>query len=148
MCHFLYRYYYGALAWLVLYLLMLPSMAAEPSSPEINPPPLPSAGGGSFTHPFIYLTSPEFFLSLLVLIFGVVTLGFEYALMRTKSFDSNDVLKVLAVTLIVVSTLFVITAGFSSQQIAPAMGLFGTVAGYLLGRSSQKPCHNKEKTDE
>ena len=40
----------------------------------------------------------------------------------------------LAVTLIVVSSLFIITAGYSSEQIAPAMGLFGTIAGYLLGR--------------
>jgi hypothetical protein len=41
---------------------------------------------------------------------------------------------VYAVTLIIVGTLFAITAGFDSNQIAPAMGLFGTIAGYLLGK--------------
>lgn len=126
-------------------MLTLPSMAAEPTQSNLPPS---SAGGGSFTPPFAYLSSPEFFLSLLVIIFGVVTLAFEYALIRTKPFDSTDVLKVLAVTLIVVGTLFVITAGFSSQQIAPAMGLFGTIAGYLLGRSSQKNRHDGERKDE
>jgi hypothetical protein len=39
------------------------------------------------------------------------------------------------VTLIIIGTLFFITAGFDSTQIAPALGLFGTIAGYLLGKT-------------
>jgi hypothetical protein len=30
--------------------------------------------------------------------------------------------------------MVLICAGYSNDQIAPAMGLFGTLAGYLLGR--------------
>ena len=128
---------HGTLGWLVLYLLMLPSMAAE-EFPAANPPP---PGGGSLIRPFVYLTEFEFILSLLVIFFGLVTLGIEYALLRKTSFDSADKVTILILTLVVVSTVFVITAGFNDRQIAPAMGLFGTIAGYLLG-------HNKGKKDE
>jgi len=38
--------------------------------------------------------------------------------------------------LVIISTFFVITAGFGNEQIAPAIGLFGTDVGYLLGRQS------------
>ena len=43
--------------------------------------------------------------------------------------------KYLSVTLIIVGSLFLVTAGYGNTQIAPIIGLLGTVAGYLLGRS-------------
>jgi len=36
--------------------------------------------------------------------------------------------------MIIVGSLILISSGYSSNQIGPAMGLFGTVAGYLIGR--------------
>jgi hypothetical protein len=30
-------------------------------------------------------------------------------------------------------------AGYSDQQIAPAMGLLGTIVGYLLGKDVREP---------
>jgi hypothetical protein len=33
--------------------------------------------------------------------------------------------------------MFLITAGYTSDQIAPMIGLLGTIAGYLLGKSTQ-----------
>ncbi|MDX1617310.1 MAG: hypothetical protein R3224_00890 [Balneolaceae bacterium] len=40
----------------------------------------------------------------------------------------------MLVTLIITAALFLIAAGFSNDQIASALGLLGTIAGYLLGR--------------
>ncbi|CAB3744738.1 hypothetical protein LMG27174_07245 [Paraburkholderia rhynchosiae] len=40
----------------------------------------------------------------------------------------------LSLTLVVVGILFSMTAGFDAQTVAPAIGLLGTIAGYLLGR--------------
>ncbi len=74
-------------------------------------------------------------MSSSVLFFGLLVFLAELYLMRLISFQPEQSIKLIAVTLIVVSTLFIITTGFSSEQIAPAMGLFGTVAGYMLGRS-------------
>ncbi|QTA83229.1 Uncharacterized protein dnl_56240 [Desulfonema limicola] len=38
-------------------------------------------------------------------------------------------------TLVIVSGLFLITAGYSQEQISPMIGLLGTTAGYLLGKT-------------
>jgi hypothetical protein len=45
------------------------------------------------------------------------------------------VLRVLGTILILVFALFLVLAGCDDKQIAPVLGLLGTVAGYLLGRS-------------
>ncbi len=47
---------------------------------------------------------------------------------------NSFIVKFVTITLIIISTLFLITAGYSNNQIAPAVGLLGTIAGYLLGR--------------
>ncbi|MNW14527.1 hypothetical protein D3C71_2127710 [compost metagenome] len=63
----------------------------------------------------------------------------EIITIKLGSFGPEQTIKLLAVTLIVISTLFIITAGFDGEQIAPAMGLFGTIAGYMVGRAGGKP---------
>lgn len=82
-----------------------------------------------------WMSSLEFSLSALVLGFGVLVFLAELFVIKVGGYSPNQSTKLIAVTLIIVATLFIITAGFSSEQIAPAMGLFGTVAGYLLGRT-------------
>lgn len=82
-----------------------------------------------------WLSNYEFWMSSAVLIFGLLLFVAELYLMKIISFQPEQAIKLMAVTLIVISTLFIITAGFSGEQIAPAMGLFGTVAGYMLGRA-------------
>ena len=112
--------------------------AAAPASTEQLTP----AGGDAGTEPFNFkriLTRFEFWLSLLILAFGAIVVFLQFFLMRRQKFDANDLLKVFGVTLIVVGTLFLIAAGFGDKQIAPAMGLFGTLAGYLLGKASVTP---------
>lgn len=101
---------------------------------QMTPP-----GGDSGAEPFNFkriLTRFEFWLSLLILLFGTIVVTVQFLLLRKKTFDGNDVLRVFGVTLIIVGTLFLIAAGFGDKQIAPAMGLFGTLAGYLLGKAS------------
>jgi hypothetical protein len=90
-------------------------------------------------------TRYEFWLSFEVLFFGLVVVGVEYLLLRKTVARPEDALRVYAVTLILVGTLFAITAGFDSQQIGPAMGLFGTVAGYLLGRRQPAAAREGER---
>lgn len=111
------------------------SDATTPQLNQVNTPP----GGDSGENPFDFkriLTRFEFWLSLLILLFGAIVVVVQFSLLRRQSFDGNDLLKVFGVTLIIVGTLFLIAAGFGDKQIAPAMGLFGTLAGYLLGRAS------------
>lgn len=92
------------------------------------------------------LSTYEFYLTLIVAGLAVIALGMEFFLLRkTQRPKSEDILRVFGVTLIIIGTLFFVTAGYNSLQIAPAMGLFGTVAGYLLGRGTRK---NDPATDE
>lgn len=107
------------------------------------------SGGDSGAEPFNFkriLTRFEFWLSLLILLFGTVVVIVQFSLLRKMSFDGNDVLRVFGVTLIIVGTLFLIAAGFGDKQIAPAMGLFGTLAGYLLGKASVDTDENESKS--
>lgn len=80
------------------------------------------------------LTDLEFNLSIIVLVFGLVITLLEVFLIKQRKISGEDSIKFITITLIIISTLFLITAGYSNNQIAPAVGLLGTIAGYLLGR--------------
>jgi len=81
------------------------------------------------------LSNYEFYLSLIVLGFGIIALFVEILLIIKKKINQDNTIKFIIITLIVTATLFLITAGYSNDQIAPAVGLLGTIAGYLLGKS-------------
>ncbi|MBS1741626.1 MAG: hypothetical protein JST81_01215 [Bacteroidetes bacterium] len=84
------------------------------------------------------MSSYEFGLSLGVLGFGIFLIILEIILIKGKAISEDLLVKFILVTLIITATLFLITAGYDNNQIAPAIGLFGTVAGYLLGKASNK----------
>jgi hypothetical protein len=75
-------------------------------------------------------------LSLGVLAFGVILILFTgfVALKKNSGWD-QEATRIFAVSVIVTAGLFLITAGYSDQQIAPMFGLLGTIVGYLLGKS-------------
>ena len=103
------------------------------TSDDSNPPPTPTELAAPSGVKLV-LSEYEFWLSAEVLIFGFAVLLAEFLLLRKAKITAEEALRVYAVSLIIIGTLFAITAGFDSNQIAPAMGLFGTIAGYLLGR--------------
>jgi hypothetical protein len=82
------------------------------------------------------LSKFEFWLSIVIALFGAFVLVLEYRLLSRTQATAAEILRIYGVTLILVGSLFLITAGFSSNQISPVSGLFGTVAGYLLGKAS------------
>ena len=112
------------------------SYAAEASAKAnlVNPPPAPQLVphvGTDKIH-----SASELNLTLSVLAFGLIIILLQFFLMWRLNFDSQSVMKMSTVTLVITGTLFFIAAGFSSEQIAPALGLFGSIVGYLLGRNS------------
>ncbi len=97
------------------------------------------------------LSSYEFYLSLIVLGFGAFALLLEVWLIHKKTIDQDSIIKFIVVTIIITATLFLITAGYSNNQIAPALGLLGTIAGYLMGKhesESKKEQVAKTETKE
>ncbi len=84
-------------------------------------------------------TSTEIYLSVGVLLFGVLLIGLQVLVMlkMAKGWETHST-RMVGLTLVIVAGLFLITAGYSQDQIAPMVGLLGTIAGYLLGKTSPK----------
>ncbi|HKU76751.1 MAG TPA: hypothetical protein VJR02_22770 [Pyrinomonadaceae bacterium] len=86
-----------------------------------------------------YLSSKEFLLAILVTAMLFITLLLQFALLRKiQRLKPEDTLRSFGLTLVIVGTVFFIVAGFDSEQIAPAIGLFGTIAGYMLGKTERR----------
>jgi hypothetical protein len=124
-----------------------PDAVANPSKPAAaqagppdngilaNEPRQPAKLADDATRDHSFTTDREERLSFSILLFGFFVLVVQYLLLRRPPRQSaQDILQLLSINLIVTGTLFLISAGFSAQQIAPGLGLFGTIAGYVLGR--------------
>lgn len=77
-------------------------------------------------------------LSISILLFGLAVLGIM-AFLICKQRDSRNVLRAFGVPLIIVAAIFLVVTGYSQEQIAPVIGLLGTIAGYLLGVNNRNP---------
>jgi hypothetical protein len=125
---------------------------APPSSPPTTtnvPPPsseeMPQGNAPVNAPPFDAEAIPtktgvELGLSIAVLVFGgVITLALLFFLARhteNSSLDQLiDLIKYPVVLVIIIGGLFLVTAGYGNEQIAPIIGLMGTIAGYLMGKS-------------
>jgi hypothetical protein len=68
-----------------------------------------------------------------IFVFAVVLfLMLSILIWKNKSVDS--LLRTFGILLIIIAAVFLVIVGYSDQQIAPVMGLMGTIAGYLLSR--------------
>jgi uncharacterized membrane protein len=76
-------------------------------------------------------------VSAVVLAFGVFVL-IVAALMIKWGSTAEATLRVVGTIVVLIMAVFLVVAGYSDKQIAPVMGLLGTVAGYLLGKSSRE----------
>jgi len=136
----------SAACFLALHCLV-PLAAAQPGIPTNVSAPPPSSGAGAVKTK-TFLSDFEFWLSAEILLFGLGVIVIEFLLLRKARVSAEEALRVYAVTLIIVGTLFAITAGFDSNQIAPAMGLFGTIAGYLLGKRAAPSDRSEKHQDD
>jgi hypothetical protein len=81
----------------------------------------------------IPLSSQELFLSGAVLLMGAIVLTLLFLLVRSRRIPADAILRTITVPLVVIAALFMVTAGFSTSDVAPVIGLLGTIVGYLLG---------------
>lgn len=75
-------------------------------------------------------------ISSVILVFGILLMLITTWLLSNQSRSAESILKVIGTLLIIISAVFLVVAGYSDKQIAPVMGLLGTIAGYLLGRET------------
>jgi membrane glycosyltransferase len=83
-----------------------------------------------------FMKAPEFIICILLISFAVLISMLQVVLFLKGKLSSFQIGRLMMITLIIFSILFLIAAGYSNDQIAPAIGLLGTIAGYLLGKSS------------
>lgn len=91
--------------------------------------------------------------SSLEIIFSVSILGFglilaiiaAYCLRPSVTKSSDALFMSMGMILVITGSLFLITAGYSNQQITPVIGLLGTIAGYVLGYRSQSKANNENQ---
>jgi hypothetical protein len=76
-------------------------------------------------------------ISCVVLVFGLMVTLVAAWLVR-KGTSHTAVLRVFGTILILVFSVFLVVAGYDDKQIAPVLGLLGTVAGYLLGKTDKE----------
>jgi len=100
-------------------------------SAQVTPPPL-GEDGQEFGP---QKTIQEIYMSVAVLVFGLLVVAAQTLLFYRQKADVEEVFKYFIVTLIIIGALFLVTAGYGNQQIAPILGLLGTIAGYLLGKA-------------
>lgn len=81
-----------------------------------------------------WTTTNAMTISTVVLIFGLIVC-FLAAMLLRQGKSAESILKTLGTILIIVAALFLVVAGYGTDQIAPVIGLLGTIAGYLLGKS-------------
>ncbi len=72
-------------------------------------------------------------ISAVVLVFGLLVILLATYLIKNGK-NAEAVLRIYGTILIVVASVFLVVAGYTDTQIAPVMGLLGTIVGYLLGK--------------
>lgn len=117
----------------------LPSVTPERLTPAQAAPQVDA--GSLFTNQSLALTVIILFFALLALLLLYLMVRHE----RCREFQ----LRIFTITILVFGSLLVTAAGFGQETLAPVIGFFGTIAGYILGRGELfNDRHNPERRDE
>jgi hypothetical protein len=76
-------------------------------------------------------------ISSVVLLFGLLVILLATYLIRS-GINTEAVLRIFGTILIIMVSVFLVVAGYTDTQIAPVMGLLGTIVGYLLGKETKE----------
>lgn len=82
-----------------------------------------------------FRTKGEVNLTTLFLIFSAFVLLITALLLYKFSADCNITFRYFVITLLILGMILLIIIGLDKEQISPAVGLFSTIAAYLLGKS-------------
>lgn len=76
------------------------------------------------------------YLSQSILVFTVITLVLASVLLWRKGAPAQLVVKVFGLLVILGLSTLLLVVGYSNEQLTPIVGLFGAIAGYLLGKDA------------
>jgi hypothetical protein len=110
----------------------------------VPPQPAETAAGGKTTADDEPGRGPALY-GLGALAFGGIIIGLMTLLRFKQLLDTANFVKMSGLALVVCVGLSLIVVGYSQQQIAPMMGLLGTIAGYILGKTDERVASPAEK---
>jgi len=81
---------------------------------------------------------PEFDLVLVFCVLGFTVLAMQFVLFlrSPERISANDIMRAFSTTLILISVVALVGVGYSEKQVQPALGVIGTLLGYLMGRGT------------
>ena len=89
----------------------------------------------------------EYVLTFVIIGFAIIAFA-TLLFMTRRTRNTELVLRTYTVTVIIFGTLLVVSSAYTTEQIAPVVGLFGTLAGYILGRSERKGAAGSADSEE
>jgi hypothetical protein len=78
-------------------------------------------------------------LAWLILGFTLIVVCLATFLLRKNDANGQMTLKVFGLTLIISMSALLLIVGYGKDQLTPIIGLFGAIAGYLLGKETSGP---------
>ena len=89
--------------------------------------------------PWVQPWSPELvqFLAVAVLAFSCLALIMATFLLWRSRSPASQVLRVFGVITILGFSALLLVVGYNNEQLTPIVGLFGAIAGYLLGKDGK-----------
>lgn len=74
---------------------------------------------------------------MVIFVFGLIALAAFLLLVRAGK-ATPYIMRLYVIIILVFGTLLVVSSSYTTDQIAPVVGFFGTIAGYLLGRTERQ----------
>jgi hypothetical protein len=85
------------------------------------------------------ITTANLVVMVATLVFGLAVLSMQGRLFVKKNQGiGSQYIRLFGLTLIMVFAVFLVTTGYSQEQVSPAFTLLGTIAGYLLKSGESK----------
>lgn len=108
-----------------------------PTTPDFDPSPEKVADTARVSGGADLFSLGELKITVLIFVFGLISLGVFYLLLRLDK-ATPYTLRLFVIIILVFGTLMVVSSAYTTAQIAPVVGFFGTIAGYLLGRTERQ----------
>lgn len=117
----------------VVFFFPLAALAADTNAGMVTPSKEVAIRG---TSDFAVPQGQLFQLGFVALI-GLATLAVQaFVLLRARA-SVQDTTRMTMITLIITLAVGTLVMGYDERQIAPVLGLFGSIVGYLLGRGDR-----------
>ena len=105
--------------------------------PPVRPADETLAEAARITPGMDFYSLGELRLTMIIFIFGLIAMGLFLLLLRNDKATAYT-LRIFVIIILVFGTLMLVSSAYTTAQIAPVVGFFGTIAGYLLGRSERQ----------